>query len=333
MGIGEDTIANIIASIREETNDDDKFGVHLDEMATLAQREDPFDVGVDNGPDPPIEEELNAVVPYCVIEHEDGDIVVNRMAYNLIAPGNTVVIYGPRRSGKSRFIRAIAQRVRTWFPEVLVFTMTKSSCEYHGYVPDTCIIEGLDEDLLLEIIMAQFKKKRAESRGEPQGNYEIFVIIDDCMAEKLRYKDIFNRVFYNGRHANITLIVTCQDVKGIAPAASLNADLAFTFCLPDRRGRDTIREKFADYLTRDQFDALMDSDAINKKYHLLGFDIKHRYNPLDSRIFFGCVDGSKDEKFVMGDRPLWEHDLDQLKELGFRHLIDEQHWDIEQPKE
>jgi hypothetical protein len=148
------------------------------------------------------------------------------------------------------------------------------------------------------------------------------------MAEKLRYKDIFNMLFYNGRHYNITLIVTCQDVKGIAPSATLNTDIAFTFCLPDRRGRDTIREKFVDYLTRSDFDTLMDDERINKKYHLLAFDVGHRYNPIDKRIYFGCCDPDSLEKFVMGDREMWEEDLEQLQALGFEHLISELDWGI-----
>lgn len=76
------------------------------------------------------------------------------------------------------------------------------------------MIEGLDEDLLLTLIKNQKKIKMKETRGEFVGNYNLLIIIDDCMAEKLRYKDIFNQVFFNGRHYNITLIVTVQDVKG-----------------------------------------------------------------------------------------------------------------------
>lgn len=260
---------------------------------------------------------------------------VNRAAYNMIRPGYTVVLYGPRRSGKSKLIKNICQRMRHCFEEVVVFTMTKASGEYFGYIPYCRVIEGLDEDLLEALIRYQMKMKAAETRGEDVGNYRLLVIIDDCMAEGLRYKRIFNQLFYNGRHNNITLIVSVQDVRGIAPSATINADLVCTFSLPDARGRDTIREKFCDYLTKDEFDNLYDSPHINKKYHIVFFDIAHRYNPLDKRISFGCVDPDREEKFIMGSRKMWLEDPKstvQLKELGFAYMLEKDDWGIQKVK-
>ena len=250
----------------------------------------------------------------------------------MIRPGYTVILYGPRRSGKSMFIRNICQRLRPYFPDVVCFTKTKASGEYFSFLPYDHVIDGLDEDLLLALLKNQRKLKKKESRGEFVGNYNLLIIIDDCMAEKLRYKDIFNAVFFNGRHYNVTLLVTVQDVKGIAPAATINADQVFTFSLPDRRGRDTIREKFADYLSRNEFDALYDDPQINKKYHIIGYDIAHRYNPIERRISIGCCDPNAEEPFVMGDRHMWDNSLKQLKELAFEHLIIQDEWAIVKTK-
>jgi len=260
---------------------------------------------------------------------------VNRMAYNMFRPGYTIILYGPRRSGKSKFIKNWCQRHRHYYPEVVCFTMTKSSAEYFSYLPYNRVVEGLDEDLLEKLFKHQQKLKEAMSRGEDVGNPNLLIILDDCMAEGLRYKKTFNKIFYNGRHVNITLIVAVQDVRGIAPSATINCDVACTFSLPDHRGRDAIREKFADYLTRDEFDNLYDSEQINKKYHMVLFDIAHRYNPLDKRISFGCVDENAEEPFVMGDRNMWTEtpsSRKQLEELGFGYLLDREDWGIIKPR-
>ena len=260
---------------------------------------------------------------------------VNRAAYNMFRPGYTIVLYGPRRSGKSVMIRNICQRMRHLFPEVVVFTMTKASAEYFNFIPYCRVIEGLDEDLLERLIDHQMELKKAMSRGEDVGNPNLLVILDDCMAQGLRYAKTLNRLFYNGRHSNITLIVSVQDVRGIAPSATINTDVAITFSLPDHRGRDTVREKFCDYLTRNEFDRLYDSDEINKKYHMIFFDIAHRYNPIDKRISFGCVDTDKEEPFVMGCREMWTGSAEsrrQLEELGFGYLLDLEDWGIVKPR-
>ena len=322
------SITEALSTCQDVRDENDGYGVFLDEMHKLADIEDKFDTAENNGPDPAIEEELDKYQPYTLIETPYLSININKMAYNMFLVGYTIIVYGPRRSGKSKFIKNLCQRLRPYYPNAVCFTKTKSSCEYHSFLPDTCIIEGLDEPLLLKLLLDQAKKKRAESRGIHQGNYNLLLIIDDCMAEKLRYRDIFNMVFFNGRHYNVTLIVTVQDVKGIAPAATLNADMAVTFCLPDRRGRDTIREKFVDYLDRRQFDTIMDDQRINKKYHLLCFDIAHRYNNIDTRISFGSVDEKKEEKFVLGNKELWKNDKQQLKDLGFEKLLNTDDWGI-----
>lgn len=376
-------------------DDDNRYGVQMNEFADLIDDEDYFDAGIGEGPDPPIEEELKGHVPYCeipldvddseldartrktrisgdkgakkrdkpfsdkelasgrlpdVVEYDvdacaplaaggqkegKATFTVNRMSYNMFRPGYTIILYGPRRSGKSKFIRNICQRMAPWFPEVVCFTMTKSSAEYFNWLPYNRVIEGLDEELLEKLFKHQQKLKEAMSRGEDVGNPNLLVILDDCMAEGLRYKKTFNKLFYNGRHVNITLIVAVQDVRGIAPSATINCDVACTFSLPDHRGRDTIREKFSDYLTRDEFDNLYDSESINKKYHIVMFDIAHRYNPLDKRISFGCVDESKEEPFVMGDRKMWiesPQSRKQLEELGFGSLLQKSDWGIVKPK-
>ena len=316
-------------NIQDTQEDEDKWGVCLNEFQSLLDDEDVFDLAEDHGPNPPIAEYCEKPEIYTTVEFRDGgSIDILKAAYNHIRPGYTVILYGPRRSGKSTFIRNICQRIRPWYPDVVVFTTTKDSGEYFGFIPIENVIDGLDEDLLMKLILNQRRKKREESRGKDQGNYELLVIIDDCMSEKLRYKDIFNKVFFNGRHYNITLIVTVQDVKGVAPAATINADLAYSFALPDRRGRDTIREKFVDYLDRNQFADLMDCPDINKKYHILCFDIAHRYNPINCRISFGCCDTKAEKPFVMGGPEMWKNSQEQLYQLGFGYLMKLDDWGI-----
>lgn len=269
------------------------------------------------------------------VRGDNSSFTVNYAAYNLFRPGYTNIFYGPRRSGKSVLVRAVCSHMRHYFNEVVCFTMTKASGEYFQWLPYCRVIEGLDEDILQGLIDHQIKLKEKRSRGEDVGNMNLLIIIDDCMAQGLRYVKTFNQLFYNGRHLDITLIVCVQDVRGIAPSATINADLVCTFSLPDRRGRDTIREKFCDYLTRNEFDRLYDHPEINKKHHVVMFDIAHRYNDINKRILFGCVDVDAIQPFVMGCREMWCESAEsrqQLEDLGFGYLLNLSDWGIVQPR-
>lgn len=327
-GFTPQSVLNAVLSDKKEKQSA-SYGVFYDEMQDL-KVEDRFDSCEHNGPDPPINvmEDEKKLEKYTTLQLGEREIDINVMDYGLFLPGYTITIYGPRRSGKTQFIKALCSQIRPWYPEVICFTRTKASCEYNLFLPDSCIIDHLDEQLLLNVIKGQQSKKIAQSNGKEVGNYNLLVILDDCMSEKLRYKDIFNKLFFEGRHFNISVIVSLQDAKGIAPAACVNTDMCVTFPLHDRRSRDALRERFCDYLSREELDHLFEDPSINKKFHLLAFTISRRYNDINSRIYFGCVDTDNIPKFVMGDKALWENDKQQLIDLGFEHLCYTTDWGI-----
>lgn len=320
---------NLPNNFNNSKSPDEKYGVCLDEYSVLVDDEDYWDCAKDAGCDPAIVEYCEEPVVYTTVDLLDGDeIEICQAAYNQIRPGYTIIINGPRRSGKSKLIKNICQRVRPWFPEVVVFTTTKDSGEYFGFIPISRVVDGLDEDLLLDLIASQKRKKKAQTRGEDVGNFNMLIILDDCMSQKLRYKDIFNLVFFQGRHYNITLLVTIQDVKGVAPAATVNADLCYSFPVKDERSRETINSKYCDFLDKNSFRTMMANPDLNKKYHVLCYDMAHVHNPINRRITFGCVNPKEEKKFVMGDKEMWEDDKEQLVALGFGYLLSIADWGI-----
>jgi len=330
----ERTLNKVVASVASSyasggnKKQDDIYGVCYDEFKDLIQIDDVFNVAGDCVPDPPIEEETTQIKLYKTIDTGFGPAIINQMGYNFFLPGYTIVCYGPRRSGKSVLIRNICQRMRQWFPWVVVFTETKASGEYAKFIPHDHIIEGLDEDLLGALIDHQKGLKEKRSNGEDVGNSQLLIILDDCMSDELRYKKIFNKLFYEGRHYDITIIVALQDIRGIAPACTANTDVACSFQVPDKRTMEALNEKFASYFHKKQFCALMESPDILKAHHVMFFDQAHRFNPVDKRIYYGCVDTQLEERFIMGDKEMWKESPKQLAALGFEYMMQLDDWGI-----
>jgi len=313
------------------------YGVELDEMRLLSSIPDVYDVAEFNGPDPKIEHFLPGPVPYTVINvgKEGTEVTILQMSYNMIMPGYTVIFTGKRRSGKTKVIRALCRHNRRWFPEVIVFTRTKASGEYARFLPDCRIIQGFDPDLLIEIARIQRQKVKDLSNGLRQDeNINVLIILDDCLAERLQWSQELNAVFFEGRHLFITLFVSIQDVKGCAPAATVNCDYAYLFPTGDERTFEAVRDKYLPYLDKYELKDLLENEEINKKYHILGVDIAHKYNPLDSRISLGCVDEEEEEEdFVMGSPEMWKEDRKRLKQLGYDHLAGLDDWGILKPSQ
>lgn len=315
----------------------EEYGVELDEMQMLSSIPDLYDVAEFNGPDPPIAHYLPGPIPYTTVNigKEGTELDILQMSYNMIMPGYTVIFTGKRRSGKTKVMRALCRHNRRWFPEVIVFTRTKSSGEYSRFLPDSRIIQGFDPDLLIEIARIQRQKVRDMSNGLRQDeNINILIILDDCLAERLQWSQELNAIFFEGRHLFITLFVSIQDVKGCAPAATGNCDYAFLFPTGDERTFEAVRDKYMPYLDKYELKDLLESEQINKKYHIIGVDIAHKYNDINQRVSIGCVDEDEEEEdFVMGSPDMWKDDRRRLKQLGYEHLIGIEDWGILKPSE
>lgn len=313
---------------------DDQYGVFLDEMTQLSSVPDPYDLCPFTGPQPPIAEATCKPVIFCKFCHEEGDFDIMQMAYDMIRPGYTVLFNGSRRSGKTKLIRNICQRMRPWFPEVVVFTRTKASAEYFSFIPICRVIEGFDFELFLEIIKIQRKKKKKMSRGELQDtNMNILIILDDCLADNLAHSKELDAAFFEGRHLDITLFVSIQDIKGCAPRATTNCDFAFLFPFGDERAFEAVKDKYCNFITKKQLKSLLDHPQIVKKFHVIGIDRAHKYNSVNNRISLGCVDETRESRFLMGEKKMWNNSRHQIRDLNMHNWIERDDWGILKPSQ
>lgn len=309
--------------------DGDGYGVNLDERGLLSGVPDPYDCCKFDGPDPEILDHCPdgqpAIYKRITIgkEGNEMDIDIMNLSYDIVKPGYTVIFNGSRRTGKSQLIHALSRHLRPLFREVYVFTNTKASGEYFRFIPITRVYEGFKPEILEQIISRQKSLRKAQTRGELQDeNVDILVIIDDCISDNLKFQRRFNQVFWEGRHYGVSLWVTSQDIKAIAPGATINADVSFIFPFGDERSTETVNSKYLYFLDKYQAESLLNHEDIRKKHHVIAVDMAHKYNPVDRRVALGCVNIEKEiDDFVMGDWNYWSPSINQLKQLGFAHLI------------
>lgn len=329
-----DFIISALSEGMTEGGEDKGYGVKYNEMKSLSSLFDPYDVTPFLGPDPPVLDVTLKPVPFARFGHEDGDFGILQMAYDIIRPGYTVIFNGSRRSGKTKLIRNLCQRLRPWYPEIIVFTRTKASGEYFSFLPICRIIEGFDAELFIEIINIQREKKKRLTRGElVDVNTNILIIVDDCLADRLQYSNELDSAFFEGRHLDITIFVSIQDIKGCAPRATINCDISFIFPFGDERSFEAVRDKYCNFLTKNQLRSLLSHPHFKKKFHFLCFDMAHKYNPVDYRVSYGCVDDRQEKPFIMGTRAMWKDSRSQLKDLGMGHMMERDDWGILKPSQ
>jgi len=245
--------------------------------------------------------------------------------HNLIGENYTVVFYAKRRVGKTYALKAIMQARRHLFPRVVVFTRTKEDREYNSLVPRNAIVKGLNVNILHALMELQSSLvEDLHERGVNDRNIKLLIVIDDCLGDGLRYKTELDRLFYNGRHLQIEVYVTSQDMKGLPPALVENTDLAITGAMRQQRSKEALREKFADFFHNDdEFDEVMNNILNRGKFMLAMFHVGLPWIPPEELMFCGRFQQQEEKNWpiVMGDRDFWGGSESELMKHPNGHVL------------
>lgn len=291
-----------------------------DKQYIEAVEQQPQSVPGDYADEPGSEENYNLV-----------DIKLRKFDFAIARPDFVIVNYGKRRTGKTNLVKNFMQQFRVQYPEVYVFTETMVDREYTAHVPASYIFDGLNLEVLEGILQRQ--EDRVESmrrRGVNDENINVLIILDDCITEKaLRDSKTLRRMFYNGRHLYIGVIINSQDTKGLTPSLRANTDLACIYRVRSERDKTAIRTNYLDFCKDDEDIEKLMSAIHNYKYNCMFVDLSRPHMDPSDTIYAGIpADSSEFDPFFMGTRAFWARDTRQLIQMGGEKWLDKVDWGI-----
>lgn len=157
---------------------------------------------------------------------------IREFQLNTIKPNSTILLIGGRGSGKSRICRDIIDKLRDIPVGAIICPTEKVDPFFSKFFPDTYIHDKYTPELISKIQERQQimvdkleEKKKQGKKFDPR----ILVIMDDCLSSKNSWvrDEKFMDLLYNGRHYNITFILTIQYPVGIPPDIRMNFDYIF----------------------------------------------------------------------------------------------------------
>lgn len=144
----------------------------------------------------------------------------------------SIIMIAKRGSGKSWITKAIVQKYVDIPTGLIISPTEKDSPFFADFFPDTFIFYEYNTKILQRLLLRQklILKKAREKRA--QGKYidpRALVVMDDCLASKGTWaKDPrVSELLFNGRHRQITYILTMQYPLGITPELRSNFDYVF----------------------------------------------------------------------------------------------------------
>lgn len=219
--------------------------------------------------------------------------------------GYRIAVLGQTGSGKSVVTWALCHAYAPVIDLALVFCPTAEENNYSDIVPPSCIFEEFDEEYILNLI--RYQNRCAKKYGR-ENLRSILVILDDLSFDsKMCRTKGFRKLFCNGRHANITVIMTTQFVMDMPTTIRAQLQMVFTA----REFTDNIMEKLHDnYFSAinkyQDFRRVMDEITQERTMLVLRKSFKDAGSP--DRLLFWYQAPFPKAKFKLGDPAIWEED-------------------------
>jgi len=160
--------------------------------------------------------------------------IIDLKKFNMasIKPNKKILFIGGTNTGKSVLIKDYLYYHQSEFPIVTLISPTEPyNKTFKNHVPAIFIHEQFSEELVEQLINRQ-KKISKDCEDDPSYinvNPCTAIIMDDCLADIKLWKNDPNIkwIFENGRHANITLLMSMQYAVGIPPVLRANIQYVF----------------------------------------------------------------------------------------------------------
>lgn len=147
-------------------------------------------------------------------------------------PDATVLVVGPRRTGKSTLVLDLLFYLRrSIFGSVAQTPTCETAEELSKIIPWSCIHDDFDPVALERAVNAMKQlvstdRKLAAKVGAELDRRILLVLLDDCMADSknLKYK-VIQDIFFNGRHYDLLFVNVMQFMMDMPPKFRTNTDI------------------------------------------------------------------------------------------------------------
>lgn len=169
-----------------------------------------------------------------------------------------ILAAGKRRTGKSTTFDNLLEKCMRHIPFGIVMSETLMNGFWQTRVPPRNCFQGWREDILIALVTRQ--KRMIAKYGKPDPRTFAFIILDDVIADQkaIRWSKTINSFFTEGRHLNITVLITTQYMRGIGPMLRGNMDIVFLQPIYSILDRQVIHELYAGFMPKKDFFRLMD---------------------------------------------------------------------------
>lgn len=214
-----------------------------------------------------------------------------------------IVMIAKRGSGKSYITRDIIYNYRKIPGGVAIVPTDGLNPFYKYFFPDIYIHYDITPALLRRILVRQgemIDKSKAKKKEGKKVDPRSLLVMDDCLSRKKSWgkDDTILEILMNGRHYQLTYILTMQTPLGITPDLRLNFDYVFLLKEDSTTNKKKLYENYAS-----MFPSLYVFEAVFKKctenYQCMVIDNRKPSDDIKEKVFWYKA---KDRTFTFGSK-------------------------------
>ena len=219
--------------------------------------------------------------------------------------GYRIAVLGRTGSGKSTVVWALCHAYAPVIDMAIVMCPTAEENNYPDIVPRCCIYEEFDEEVVLGLLAHQ---KKCRIKYGVEGTKKILIILDDLSFDSKMFRlKGFRKLINNGRHAQITVIITSQFALDMPTFIRSQLHLTFTACEITDNVLDRLHENYFSLIDKYQdFKRIM--RQITKNRHMLVMHNKFTEDINVSNLLYWYKAPFPVAQFKMGAPEGWEED-------------------------
>jgi len=217
----------------------------------------------------------------------------------------TIAMIAKRASGKSYLTKEILYHKRDIPLTIAISKTEKLNKFYADFIPDIYIYDEYDNTILNNIyrrqsLMSEDNEQKIKD-GKNIKDPRTMLIMDDCMSSKGSWvkEQPIAELFFNGRHHNLSFILTMQFPLGIPPEMRSNFDyiflLADDFISNRKRLYDHYAGMFPDFNTFQQ--VFLD---LTEKYGCMVINNRIHSKDITEKVFW--YKARETPEFTMGSK-------------------------------
>lgn len=156
-------------------------------------------------------------------------LTINEFNLKNMCKNPAIVIITKRGGGKTWVCRSLLNHFRDIPVGIIISHTEKTDTFFGNFFPDAFIYNDYKTEIFNKIIQRQIMIKEKAAKYEKMGkkiDTRIFLLMDDCLSDSKTWSkdNALKEILFNGRHYDITYILTMQAPLGITPELRTNFD-------------------------------------------------------------------------------------------------------------